>query len=43
MATILGVEGSELVVLVLLILAAGLTAALYAATRDGAGGARRSR
>ncbi|MDT5043410.1 MAG: hypothetical protein QOE51_4395 [Actinoplanes sp.] len=42
MATILGVEDSALVVLVLLILAAGLTAALYAATR-GAGGARRSR
>jgi hypothetical protein len=45
MATILGVEGSALLILVLLMLmlAGGLTAALYAATRDRAGEARRSR
>jgi len=46
MATMLGYEGSVLLVAVLFLLAAGLTSALYAATRDDArhpGEARRSR
>ena len=46
MATMLGYEGSVLLVTVLFLLAAGLTSALYAATRSPAprtGEARRSR
>jgi len=47
MATMLGYQGSVLLVAVLLLLAAGLTGALYAATRGdarpAAGEARRSR
>jgi hypothetical protein len=43
MATMLGFEGGVLLVAVLLLLAVGLTAALYAATRDTARAPRRSR
>jgi hypothetical protein len=41
--TMLGVETTALLVMALLMLAGGLTAALYAATRTGPGEARRSR
>ncbi len=43
MTTMLGVQGSALLVLVLLLLTGGLTAALYAATRNSARQTRRSR